>query len=79
MPKDKMLDPRPVAPLTSREIAKLIGGMIGTLGSWCDWKEIRAAIEFTAANLDAYEQVAKASAAQQEELRKQFGRDLESN
>ena len=50
------LDPRPARPLTSREIAKLIAALLGSLcGAWCDPKEVMAALDHFAEHRDSYE------------------------
>lgn len=43
---ERILDTRPNRPLTSREIATVICGTLGGFASFCDPKEIEAAIRF---------------------------------
>lgn len=43
----RFLNPEPARPLTSREIAKLLGSILCGLSGYCEVKNIVAAIEFT--------------------------------
>ncbi len=43
-----MLDPRPARQLTSREVAKLLGGHLGSLAGLCPPDVLRAAVNFYA-------------------------------
>lgn len=50
----KHLSPEPARALTSREIAKVISGNLGSFLGWCDPDDIRTAVEHIAANIDNY-------------------------
>lgn len=51
------LSPDPARPLTSREIAKIISGVVGSLAEWCDPAEIEKAFEHFHENADLYREV----------------------
>lgn len=42
------LDPRPARALTSREIAKVLGGAIGGLLNFCELEQVRQAVRWLA-------------------------------
>lgn len=50
----RILDERPARPLTSREINKVLGGVVGSLAEWCEREDIWAALEFFLAHKDEY-------------------------
>lgn len=54
------LDPRPARALTSREIAKVLGGAIGGLLGFCDEEQIRQAVRWLA-NSDAFWTLSRAT------------------
>lgn len=47
-PNQPTLDPRPARQLTSREVAKLLGGSLGSLAGLCPPDVLREAIAFYA-------------------------------
>jgi len=54
------LDKRPNRPLTSREIASILGGLIGSMGSFCRREDIVSAIEFLYENRTKYGAISEA-------------------
>lgn len=48
------IDRKPARPLTSREIAKIVSGLLGGLAGWCDPDDIAAAIEHFHENRELY-------------------------
>jgi len=50
----KLLSETPNRPLSSREIATILGGVIGCLATFCETKEIGAALEFIYIHKDRY-------------------------
>lgn len=40
-----ILSPQPARPLTSREIARILSGLLGGLAAWCSPTEIVAALD----------------------------------
>lgn len=50
----KILSVEPNRPLSSREIATILGGVIGCLSTFCEKKEIDAALEFIHVYKDRY-------------------------
>lgn len=48
------LNPEPARPLKSREIAKILGSVLGGLAEWCDIEELEAAIDHFSENKESY-------------------------
>lgn len=48
------LDPRPARALTSREIAKMIMGLLGGLAQFCEIGEMRRAVSWISETEDAW-------------------------
>lgn len=55
----KNLDPREARPLTSREIAKIVSAVFFGFTSWCDIKDISAAMEHFSENIETYKRMLK--------------------
>lgn len=51
---EKILSEEPARELSSREIAKVLGGLLGGLANFCKPEDIKAAITFTYKNIDVY-------------------------
>jgi len=51
---DIKLNTEPARPLTSREIAKVLAGVLGTLAGWCDPADIETAMNHFYTHAEAY-------------------------
>jgi hypothetical protein len=52
----RTLDERPARPLTSREIARAVAGLLGSFATWCDPRDIRDAMSHFYVHADMYRQ-----------------------
>lgn len=50
----RYLDTRPVRPLTSRELASVLGGLLGGVLEWCEPDAVAAALRFYAPDGEAF-------------------------